>query len=125
MDEQTQAQFIQWLGSQLNVSTEEELQQALGQIDDDQMQELFTQFQQESQAQAFKKGGQINYLKKLGAFKKGGKAKKDVMCASKVKTANGGYKPSKKWDFGKGKQDRQETKTIKSLGDLRQGKRKD
>lgn len=120
MDEQTQAQFIQWLGGQLGVNSEEELQQALEQMDENQMQQLFQQFQQESQAQAFKLGGQINYLRKLSAYKKGGKA-----CKVKSANAKGNYKPSKKWDFGKAGQDRKETKTIKSLNDLRQGKRKD
>lgn len=122
MDEQTQAQFVQWLGTQLNVTNEEELQQAVEQLDEEQMQQMYSQFQQESQAQAFKKGGQIKYLSGLKAFKKGGTVKSasiknGTAATRKVHSAVGGYKPSKKWDFGTAKQKRVETKklTLNSL----------
>lgn len=113
MDEQTQAQFLQWLAGTLGVSTEEELQDALANVDDNQMQQLFAQFQQESQAQAFKKGGQINYLKKLKAFKKGGSAsiKEGNASTKKVHTAVGGAKPAGKKDIKKS--DRKETSKLK------------
>lgn len=110
MDEKTQGEFLQWLAGTLGVSTEEELQQAMQGVDDAQMEQLFAQFQQESQAQAFKKGGQINYLKKLKAFRKGGSASIKEG-SKKAHTAVGGAKPASKKDIKKS--DRKETCKLK------------
>ena len=100
MDEQTQAQFVQWLAQQLGVQTEEELQAAMQQLGEEGIQQAFQQFQQEAQAQAYREGGKLNYIKQLQAFRKGGKTKKACIDEGKQhdKTARGITKWSKKKD---------------------------
>lgn len=83
MDEQTQAQFIEWLAQQLGVSSEEELNAAVEQMGEEGLQQAFQQFQQETQAQAMKEGGKLNYIKNLQAFRKGGKTKGKIKNGAK------------------------------------------
>ena len=115
MDEQTQAQFIQWLASKLGVQSEEELQQAVEQMGEEGIQQAMQQFMQENQGGsvgAYLNGGKLDYIKSLYAFKKGGSiknGKKDAMTAKGVtkfntskdamsaKKAGNRKEPAKKW----------------------------
>lgn len=101
MDEQTQAQFVEWLASKLGVATQEELDQEIQALGDEGIQEAFAMFQQEMQTQSFRKGGRLEYLKQLQSYRKGGKAKgKRCETGKDSKTAVGLTKESKKKDKG-------------------------
>lgn len=76
MDEQTQAQFIDWLAAQLGATTEEELQSAIEEMGEEGLEQAFAQFEQELTAQTLREGGKLQYMQKLLSFRKGGKAKK-------------------------------------------------
>lgn len=92
MDEQTQAQFIEWLAAQLGVQTEEELQAAIEQMGDAGLEQAFAQFEQELATQSLKEGGKISYMKKLIAHRKGGKMGKSKDCPSKPNSTKGKLK---------------------------------
>lgn len=64
MYEQTQAKFIQWLGQQLGTNSEEELRTALEEMGEEGIAQAFQEFQQ---VQSNKKGGKLEYLKRLQA----------------------------------------------------------
>lgn len=73
MDEQTQAEFVQWLAQQLGVGSEEELQKQITDMGDEGIKQAFQVFQKEKQTPMNKQGGKLDYLKHLNTFKKGGK----------------------------------------------------
>lgn len=100
MDEQTQAQFVEWLAANLGATTEEELNSAIEQMGEEGLQQAFAQFQQEQATQTLRNGGRVDYFKKLQSFRKGGKSCKGKMKDGKAKskTALGVTKWNKKKD---------------------------
>lgn len=80
-----QNQFIGWLSEKLQIQDEGQLKEKLKELGEDGIKQAYDQFLKEStQAQQYKKGGKLEYLKCLQSLKKGGKMEKGCGCGAKM-----------------------------------------
>ena len=91
MDENTQREFIKWLGNELKVESEQELEDKLKQLGDEGIKKAYQMFtKQKTQTVSIKEnGGALEYLKCLQSLKKGGKMKASCGCSGAVLAKTG------------------------------------
>lgn len=75
MDEQTQAKFIDWLKTKLQLQTDEEVNGALQELGEEGIQQAFQSFQKENESalpvstQMAKHGTKLQFIKSLKQYK--------------------------------------------------------
>jgi len=111
MDEQTQAEFIEWLTQKLEVESEDELQQQLNEMGDDGVRQAYEVFQKEKQTPMNQKGGKLSYLQKL---QQGGAVKKSAPKEDWSKVYDG-------WGYKKGGQESQVAQRNRGVANTTSG----
>lgn len=75
MDEQTQAQFVEWLKGKLQIDTDEQLNSAIQELGEEGLSQAFQTFQNERQqaqsvaVQTAKHGAKLDFIKSLKQYK--------------------------------------------------------